>query len=321
MIELSTPTTYDISTDSLRFLREFINRDSAYAVQKERGYWKVDGMLTDDVLFSHIIGETTIGTYQLMYGMVTWACYDIDSHDDSDITSADNELLLIINRLWERGIPYIYETSGTPHSYHVFVMLEPTDVTVAHYFFRELVNDLGVNCEIYPKQIDYNPEKPYGNLVKLPLGINRKNDEWSTIPDVVVDVQRVKIIDYDFRAAELKMKESDVYVTDASKIVGTYDGVGLMPLNMRPCLLSAMSETLTGTHGHVMRCALVPELRKCLGMSFNDVVDQFMSQSDFNRDICEEQVRSVWRYNRYTCAYIRSNGNVNCEGCEWNNDK
>lgn len=321
---------FDLSrTDSkLKFIREFVNRWDAYAIQMQQGYRKVDERITDELLLAHLSGRTSIGTYQLMDGKVSWACYDIDAHDDELNKRADDMCFSIMCRLYELEIPFFFERSGTPHSYHLWIFLVPVDVTKAHYYFRDIVKDMDVDCEIYPKQRTDDPMKPYGNLVKLPLGCNEKNGNWSTTDSREQEIIRYDIRDYEpdlsfeYSASSVEARH-DAQGREISNGMGvelkSFPRLSVMPLNIRPCLSRASRMSLTGTSGHVMRCALVPELKQCQRMSFEEVVMFFGSQGDFSPDRTREQVQSLWKYNRYSCAYLYNNARsyVDCDNCEW----
>jgi hypothetical protein len=166
-IELS----YQPSIEQLYNL--FINRNDAYAIQNKNGYIKVDELLDTEIIQEHLNGNKTIGTYQLdNSGNVKWICFDIDSHDAHKQSDAIRDTLKLCDRLEMYRIPYVVELSGTECSYHIWIFLDECDVSVAYKFGREFA--VNIDCEVYPKQKYFTLDKPYGNLVKIPSGINKK---------------------------------------------------------------------------------------------------------------------------------------------------
>jgi hypothetical protein len=152
----------------------FINRYDTYAIQVgNNGYRRVTETLTPDIVNKHLEGDITIGTYQLsIFNKVKWVCIDIDSHGDADPVQVQIDSLEICNRLDAYRIPYICELSGSCVSKHIWLLMDNVDATKAYHFGRELIK--GYNYEVYPKQSSLG-RKGFGNLVKLPYGVNRKN--------------------------------------------------------------------------------------------------------------------------------------------------
>ncbi len=268
----------------------FIHRRDAYAIQTDGGdYAKVDGMITDDLLRQHLLGDTTIGVYQVNNGTVKWICYDIDDHNgDGDMF----DLLRVMLCLGERGIQFYVEESGSPNSYHVWVFVEEAPVEDAYVFARSLIK--GIDVEVFPKQ---RKPKPYGNLVKLPLGLNRKTGRFSKmrLPRVIID--RVSIPNMKMPVIE---REHDV-----------------MPVGIRPCLKRLISEKveLVGTYGHATRCALCVELLNN-GVSIEDIHEVFKLQSDYDYDYTQSQIESLLGYKRYKCSTLREQCGHYIKGCE-----
>lgn len=306
----TTHCVYDITRedDAVRLLERFVNRDDCFALQQPDGtYRPVKRQLTRDDLLAHLRGECTIGVYQLKSGMVKWACFDIDAHGVGTDVFARSKLYTLSTRMSQIGIPHVIETSGTPSSFHVWLFFDGlVDVATAHYFCHELKGE-DVACEVYPKQRENDPAKPYGNLVKLPLGKNLKNNIWSQfVPSNLVLLRTVDISNYRVAPAP----RSDTNVQTAPKGAGLSYGLrpsGAMPMNVRPCIKRALDTglQLTGAEGHAMRIAIVPELRIVKGMDLDDVTAMFAQQGDYSYSRTRDQVMSVWDYNRISCSWLR----------------
>ena len=317
----ATHCVYDVSNedDAVKLLERFVNRDDCFAIQQPDGtYRPVKRQLTRDDLLAHLRGEITIGVYQLKNGMVKWACFDIDAHDVGTDIFARSKLYTLSTKMSQIGIPHVIETSGTPSSFHVWLFFDGlTDVASAHYFCHDLKGE-DISCEVYPKQRENDPAKPYGNLVKLPLGKNLKNDIWSQfVPSQLVLVRTVDISSY--RVPRLARELADLIPSEpGTKAQTPPNGAGLshsprssgsMPMNMRPCLKRALDTgmQLTGAEGHAMRISIVPELRIVRGLGLDDVTSMFAAQGDYNYSRTRDQVKSVWDYNRVSCSWLRKN--------------
>ena len=78
-------------------------------------------------------------------------------------------------------IPYILEASGTPFSYHVWLLLQPVEAVKAREFGKAILKELGIKkMEVFPKQVQIS-RQGYGNLVKLPFATHRKTGNQSRI--------------------------------------------------------------------------------------------------------------------------------------------
>ena len=303
--KLGKPMHLSSELNIFELMEYFVNRTDAYAMQHPRGYRKEDKAITYDLLQSHLDHEITIGVYQLNnIGEVNWICIDLDSHDSSEVLQTSKNALELTERLESLEIPYVIEHSGSPNSYHFWLFLEHCDVSKAHMFGQILTT--GLNCEVYPKQTHFNPEKPYGNLVKLPCGLNRKNSGVSKILHISGDIHTIDLSD--FNCEEIVEYASDDEVLSESFKINPHCSYETLPLNIRPCLLACMNGdvNMVGTGGHNLRCALVPELKQCFGFTVEQIVNVYKLQGDFDRATSISQVKSVYNYNRYSCERIQS---------------
>lgn len=286
----------------------FINRDDAYAIQNKNGYIKVDEPLNTKIIKEHLDGNKTIGTYQLdNNGKVKWICFDIDAHNTHKQSDAIRDTLKLCNRLEIYKIPYVVELSGTEWSYHIWIFLDECDVSVAYKFGREFA--VNIDCEVYPKQKYFTPDKPYGNLVKIPCGINKKNGKLSRIVHISDNLCTISLHDSE---PNVPYTASTTILSDAREqpqpMNNSNNNNSVISSNIRPCMLAAVNGDIqmTGSGGHVLRCALVPELRDCLNLSVNEIVEVFSNQLDFDSDKTREQVNSLINYNRYGCDILRT---------------
>lgn len=163
----------------------FILQTDAYVEQwvgtDKSGYRKIvdangkDVAVTTADVVSHIRGKKTIGIYQLKDNHVKTICLDVDSKDQE---AAQKQTLLIAHllvkqfgRQW-----FLVEDSGSK-GYHVWMFFyKPVAASYAYrlgHWIRTHVEPVeGVNIEVFPKQ---ESTTAYGNLIKLPWGINKKS--------------------------------------------------------------------------------------------------------------------------------------------------
>ena len=175
------------------FLRLWASRFDVYAEQQSNGsYLKVEESLTAEVIKRHLRQEITVGFYQLdKNNMVKWLCWDLDPEklDDPLLTAKTiiNECISQPNpktpRFHKKAL--LLEASRYPDpSYHVWVFFEPLPVPakVARWLGLKILEHANVNpklVEVFPKQTKLTKDRPYGNLVKTPLGLHKVAHKWS----------------------------------------------------------------------------------------------------------------------------------------------
>ncbi|MGQ9744298.1 MAG: TOTE conflict system archaeo-eukaryotic primase domain-containing protein [Candidatus Bathycorpusculaceae bacterium] len=184
-------------------LRLFVARIDVYAIQLKQGsYVKVSEQLTLEFLQEHLEGKITLGIYQLdTHGMCKWLCFDFDPErfqDQEQVKRAITGLLGICfekakegdeverPRIWHHAV--LLEASRYPDpSFHVWVLFAtPVLAKVARWLGLRLLELANLNpnqIELFPKQTELLPERPYGNLVKLPLGLHQREGKWSRLLD------------------------------------------------------------------------------------------------------------------------------------------
>ena len=176
----------------------FINRTDCYCLQKPDGsYARVDMPLSHDVLQSHLDGETTVGSYQLgIDNTVKYLCFDFDPEKLDDPKATVQKLLNVFfetkdeepgkarPRMWPNTVLLEASRYDDP-SFHVWVFFEPrVPAQAARWLGYRCLELAGLNpkqIEVFPKQAELSKDRPYGNFVKLPLGVHRKERKKSRI--------------------------------------------------------------------------------------------------------------------------------------------
>lgn len=318
-------------------LDEFINRYDAFAEQTHNGkaFFKVPATVTPQLLQNHADGKITIGAYTLnLDNKVRWICYDVDAHrnkEDNESTIKEKQMKsetdknTICKFFENRNIPYILECSGTPYSYHIWVLLEPVNGFVAKDFAESILKFLDLNHESFPKQGKLKDKQGYGNLVKLPLAINKKNGnksklfhdgEWITqIPESGFPIRTIDISGW-----EEHMKENKKEQRNFDKRMNYRLKQEIKKGNVRPCIKEALTKTLTGTQGHAMRIAIAREFSTVAKFSDEQIAELFKNQADYDFNKSLEQVKSITSVKMYPwkCSTLRSKCSdfVNCIGCK-----
>ena len=157
----------------------FVNRDDCYALQQHKGYIAKKESVTLELINQHLLGEITLGLYQLLKNMVKWGCLDFDKDTWEDFENAK----LLFNYLVKQGLNPLFEMSGGgKYRCHIWVFSDTT-ASKMQEFLKNACNKTGIYPhEIFPKQNNLEEGK-FGNLVKLPLGINRKTGKRSYFLD------------------------------------------------------------------------------------------------------------------------------------------
>lgn len=185
-----------------KYLSLFRGRDGVHARQwvtprGEVGFTPVREPLTLSLIRNHIIGNLTLGVYQLREdNTVCFLAFDIDiakamlsSYLSSPSTKErlDKSLISLTSkialRLDELGLKSYIEYSGFK-GYHVWVLFnKPISALRVREFGLSLIDSLGsmpseVSIELFPKQA-YIKSEGLGNLIKLPLGIHKRTGKRS----------------------------------------------------------------------------------------------------------------------------------------------
>jgi hypothetical protein len=179
-----------------RLLHLFVNRTDTYAVQREDGsYLRVEKPLVREDLERHLNGEVTVGTYQLdKDDRVKELVFDVDPDHVEDPADTAKRILEECTlkpspekpRFWASTV--LLEASRYPDpSYHVRVLFEPAlKAAHARWLGLKILSLTGFTpsqVEVFPKQAGLTAATPYGNFVKLPLGLHREKKRWSRFLD------------------------------------------------------------------------------------------------------------------------------------------
>ena len=165
--------------DTLAKVRKFIGRVKPFAVQCSNGaYIPIYKDIDDTVLYDHVLGNNTIGTYVIREdGKVSFGVIDIDG--DKENLGPLKKLGLKIYSLFPE-FKRVLEFSGR-RGYHVWIFMDKLENP---QFVKELItarlklNNIR-NVEVFPKQSSLEGKK-LGSLIKIPLGKHRKGG-WSKI--------------------------------------------------------------------------------------------------------------------------------------------
>jgi len=181
-----------MSTFASALHRLFVNCHDDYAIQQPaKGYLRFGKPLTLKVIEQHLAGTVTVGTYQLNdFNCVKWLCFDLDPEKLRDPFATAKTILEVLleedqdkrPRIWRKAI--LLEASRYPdNSAHLWIFFEPTvPAKIAKwlgYRILELANLNPKQFEVFPKQTKLTEERPFGNLVKLPLGLHQVEKKYS----------------------------------------------------------------------------------------------------------------------------------------------
>ncbi len=307
---------------SVKLLNLIINRNDVYGQQQKDGTYRlVEVPITETTIREHLKGNITIGTYHLnKENKVKTLCFDIDSHAPKNAIESEEDILkrdnaaeqrkdILSNFLSHHGIPYTLEASGSPHSYHFWIFLEPVDAEKAYElgnWIRESLKWKEADIEVFPKQKRVD-RKGYGNLIKLPFATHQKH---KTLSKILVNGTFVK----DFDSLEVGVLDIYSFVPPVAKKVATKKKLsnpnpiirvnGKVQRKPRNCILEATKKQLTGHVGNQLRVAIVRELHLS-GMPEKAIIETFSVQEDFDRGITSYYVHQVLRRDFIIC-FVRN---------------
>jgi len=289
-----------IENNSILFYTNIISRIDKCGLQdrykkpdKNWGYTTgIPKLPFDKLLLQHFNAKETIAlppfdTNDICY----WCAADFDDHDGNN-PQTDN-VLKFTAYLRSLYIPYFVLLSGSNFGYHVWILLAPCKTYTAYKFIRQLFHDSGVktlkDIEFYPKQkaaSNSNNTKAYGNHLKLPNAYNWKAGRRSVLLDpITLEYTPFVTIPGVLRLHEIN--EVPVKHHNADKKPKTYIPVnnnfvndGRTSGNIRPCLLNALNNQLTGGTGHMLRVAIAHDAINA-GMDRESIIDIFSTQTDF----------------------------------------
>ncbi|WP_126597301.1 TOTE conflict system archaeo-eukaryotic primase domain-containing protein [Dictyobacter aurantiacus] len=151
------------------FMACCVGRRDDYAYQRSDGrYCRAGCPLTYDVVYRHLQGVQTIGSYLIdEQGLCRSAVFD------SDASSGQVDLLQVQTQLAGVGVPSYLEQSRRGAHLRVFFR-DPASPALVRRWLLPFRPD---GVEFYPKQDALSESVPLGSLVRLPLGVHRVTGE------------------------------------------------------------------------------------------------------------------------------------------------
>ena len=269
------------------------------------------------VMMNHICGGTTLALYQIaLDDTVKWICYDIDDHKgEKGAEVVREDVLMLMDELNKHGIPFLLEASGSPNSYHIWVLLKPTKTCNAYRFSRQIAAEAGIKCEIFPKQKGLNGDSKYGNLVKVPLGVNRKTGVKSQFLDSITFEPYAGMVPIPGIVHLRDMSEAHDIVergVKARSIKRCKEELSRKPMrlgqDLRPCMQGVLANKtpLEGPEGHEMRVAIATEAWN-IGLPIEKAIKLFRDQPDYNPEMTRKNVKDIYLrcYYLYECDTLK----------------
>jgi len=173
-----------IHTKSNLLSKLFIDRNNCYAKQSlnkennKKEFFTVDEPITTDLIQKHLDNKIPIGVYLLnKNNEVKLGMYDFDKNTKEDFEDAKKLYL----HLQLKGFhPLIEMSGGGKYKCHIIIFSNKLIQSIQMiYFLKNICKESNIKPnEIFPKQSELTG-KEYGNLIKLPLGINLSTNELS----------------------------------------------------------------------------------------------------------------------------------------------
>jgi hypothetical protein len=296
----------------------FANRIEDYGQQLKvhrTGKWEficVKGALTKELMKKHVIGEITLGTYQIaLDDTVIWCADDFDSHNGANPEIARANARRVVAVLRKYGIPFLLESSGSLGGYHIWILLAKTRTINAFKFFRQINAEAGVSTECWPKQksLDSKGAK-YGNLLKTPICYHNGGggrsafldaDTFEPLEGPIFPPGRVHLLEIAEPSNDEGMPKAKRR-TRSRKDPNNEENVGF-----RPCLKAVLESgnNLEGGSGHDIRLAIAAEA-KCAGIPLGEAIKLFSHLPDFNESTTRKHLESVYNktHGRHRCDNI-----------------
>lgn len=152
----------------------FANRTDYYAEQfltqqGKKGFKKVKGVITPQLIREHLNQKIHLGFYQLSQdSKVKWGCLDFDKNTLEDFEKAKDIYQFALSKGYHPAFEY---SGGGDYKVHIwFFSKEPIPAKQMRLFLENICNESKVRPnEIFPKQDEV---QELGNLVKLPFGLH-----------------------------------------------------------------------------------------------------------------------------------------------------
>ena len=315
----------EIHITATTLYRVFCHRTEVYAEQfkDSKGKWGFRKVLDDirhETLLDHVSGKSTIGSYEIgLDDDVTWGCFDVDSHKAGDDgTVAKDKVRALLGVLEVYGIPYMLEASGSPGSYHIWVLFKRTRTYNAYRFMRQVASEAKVqNIEIWPKQKKLDKNGKYGNLVKLPICLHKKTgarsvfinaETFEPLEGLILVPGRVELLDLP------DLTGDDKAMPKAKRVASEASGS-----NLDHCMIRTLAEgiPLEGSEGHELRLAIATKAAN-IGIPPEEAALLFKDQQDFDYEYSLKKCRepAKYGYSPWSCETLRAKcGNLVTRWC------
>ena len=337
----------------------FIGNYYAIGHQYSSGKW-TSGKIEDatfgackninEAIKRHLNREITIGSYPSYKFKGKWyckfICMDFDLHDEPDPSLTFKKLnpltlnimnfLILLYKIPRNCILRDFSGRGI----HVWIKLKHlTTLRRAFDYKVEIEKTIqethDTKMEVFPLQ-NCHTIKNFGNFVKLPLSVNRNNDQYCPILDDF-DLSRQGagysipewIPRQDITLAKARNKNEKSHSNHKRIEIDGKSQMGWFFANLKPCLTSVMlGETITHHHpsgnGHWFNIVLCNALHD-LGASQELKIQAFQNQPDFNFETSKSQVESLEKgfkkqYARISCKTIQKKGFC-MNGCKFKRER
>lgn len=325
----------ELGSTSTAIYSMFVNRSDCHAQQYQSqvsGKWeffKVLSPLTEDKIKRHIKGEVTLGTYEIsLDDTVTWCVDDFDSHNGE--TDTREKVSKVVEVLKGHSIPFLLEASGSPDSYHLWILLSETRTYNAYRFIRQINSEAKVDCkEPWPRQKSLNSKDGrYGNLVKLPVCYHQKSQGWSAF----IDPDTFEPLEGPIAHPGL-VHLLEIPDLSESKSEGMPRVSGRRETKRKPCSCNALDYcmqralddkiSLEGSEGHHLRLAMAIKAQK-IGLDAEATAQLFQHQKDYDHDFSLNKVLETWSYaySPWSCSTLRDKCGklvkAYCQTCPFN---
>jgi|GEM_PF-1288715 len=160
--------------DIKQFSELFSGRDDAYG----RNNFCLKEKLTLEIYKKHIDGMQRMGIYPIYNKeFVNWIAVDLDENNF--------EKALAIKQKLEELRLNIYIERSKSKGFHIWCFFnEKIEAIKPRLVFENILSEMGIICEIFPKQDSVNEAHPFGNYINLPLfGGDAGNDRTIFVDD------------------------------------------------------------------------------------------------------------------------------------------
>ena len=152
------------SADQIKIFRSvFQGREDAYGLETDGGPIAVREKLSDEIILDHLNGKKRIGVYPLLHGgLINLAVIDLDEREQEKVNRIctpclENHLFPSVEKSKSKG-------------FHIwFFFNKPVSAKAVRKSLLKILKDIGVDCEVFPKQNSLTSDNGLGNFVFLPL--------------------------------------------------------------------------------------------------------------------------------------------------------